>query len=120
MENTELKTDGVEQNDALRMENETTEAVAEPADTEWAEPVSETDPEPGTDSDKEHTDIEKLIAEAEQRGYLRALNERAHAEMSKPVLLENLNRREGAGQAAETPAGLASGFLSTLTPGVWD
>lgn len=114
MENTELKTDGAEQDAALGMENEQAQAAAEPVDTERPEPASD------ADSDPEQPDIEKLIAEAEQRGYLRALNERAHAEMSKPVLLENLNRRGGAGQAAETPAGLASGFLSTLTPGVWD
>lgn len=67
-------------------------------------------------------DIDALIAEAEQRGYLRGRNEVIAENMQQPALWENL-RRHAHPQATEQPAqpdDLANTFLSRMRPGVWD
>lgn len=63
-------------------------------------------------------EVARLVAEAEQRGYLRALNERARQQMDRPALFENPARRR---QASVPEAdNLVSAFLSRLPRGVWD
>lgn len=66
-------------------------------------------------------DIGRMLAEAEQRGYLRGRNERAEAMINRPLLFEN-PRRTATAPDADPPAadGLTEGFLTGLRPGVWD
>lgn len=66
-------------------------------------------------------DIGRMLAEAEQRGYLRGRNERAEAMINRPLLFENPRRTEPAPDADRPSAeGLTEGFLTGLRPGVWD
>ncbi|MDE6101286.1 MAG: hypothetical protein K2G01_09600 [Paramuribaculum sp.] len=91
-----------------RQETTVPEAQAE---TREEQVEAATDPAPGAE------EIARLMAEAEQRGYLRARNEIAEQLMSRPELFENpLRGREG----REKPQSLAEGFLSELPRGVWD
>lgn len=62
-------------------------------------------------------DVEKLIAEAEARGYRRGLDERASAAMRSPRLWENSRRYE---QERDDGDDAASDFLANVRPGVWD
>ncbi|MCM1483833.1 MAG: hypothetical protein NC043_05820 [Muribaculaceae bacterium] len=62
-------------------------------------------------------DIASLLAEAEQRGYLRGLNERAAESMNTPRLWENPRRTE---QEAAYGPDADYGFLANIRPGVWD
>lgn len=62
-------------------------------------------------------DIEALLAEAEQRGYLRGRNEAIEASMRTPALLENSRLTRARALEAPDPASL---FLSRIRPGVWD
>lgn len=70
-----------------------------------------------TETDIMTPEVRRLIAEAEQRGYLRGLNERAEEMMRRPALLENtrLNRKD-----EDAGAEMTSTFLRGLRPGVWD
>ena len=67
------------------------------------------------------TDIETLIAEAEERGYKRGLNEKLSRELNRPELYADMARLD---QPASEPASsadeLTSGFLTNIRPGVWD
>lgn len=65
------------------------------------------------------TQIEAMIAEAEQRGYLRARNEMAAKAMEQPPLLSDPQRPTPSVDAG-SGQGLAEGFLSRLPRGVWD
>ena len=65
----------------------------------------------------EVSDIEALLAEAEQRGYLRGRNEAIEASMRTPALLENSRLTRARALEAPDPASL---FLSRIRPGVWD
>ena len=80
-------------------------------------PAAERDVEAGQDAAK----MERLIAEAERRGYLKARNEMAQAEMNRPQLMENLAvtraRSQPPSQQTDT---FASRFLSKLPRCVWD
>ena len=62
-------------------------------------------------------DIDRLIAEAERRGYLRGRNEAIEESMTTPALWENT--RLTAARALEQPDP-ASLFLSRVRPDVWD
>ncbi len=67
--------------------------------------------------------LERLLAEAERRGYLRARNEIAEAAMGSPRLWENPSRRveeQAKADAALKDAGLKSDFLRRVRPSVWD
>ncbi len=67
--------------------------------------------------------VDALVAEAEERGYRRGLNEAIERQMNSPVLFDDLARRRNAQQQqppADAPDSLASGFLSGIRPGVWD
>lgn len=78
-------------------------AASEPAGKENA-------PEPVT------SDIDNLLAEAEQRGYLRGRNEAAAEMMNRPAMWQPVDPSGTAGRiTAATDA-----FLSGLKPGVWD
>lgn len=67
--------------------------------------------------------VARLVAEAEQRGYMRGLNERMTELIDRPGLYEDLARR-AAGTAGDSSVEdkdpLTSGFLSTVRASVWD
>lgn len=77
-----------------------------------------------TDSESEEVvytaeQIGEMMAEAEERGYIRGRNERITALMMRPGLLENpLRPRESA--TRQSGSDLAEAFLSSLRPNVWD
>lgn len=86
---------------------------------------AETPPAAATDDgagDETADGLAALLAEAEQRGYLRARNEIAAAAMRKPRLWENSRRAETEPEPAAAAAepSLASDFLTRIRPNVWD
>lgn len=89
-------------------EADAAEEAAAPAESPESNDSSET---------PEATDIEALLAEAEQRGYLRGRNEAIEASMHTPALLENSRLTRARELEAPDPASL---FLSRIRPGVWD
>ncbi len=97
------------------MEESTGNSTATAAEEASAPSVDATPPEPTPET----PDTEALIAEAEQRGYLRGLNEQIARHMQQPALWEN-ERRPPAEPSADTDGDYASLFLSALRPGVWD
>lgn len=102
--------------EATPQQSESGDTAETPADST---PTEQT--EPTNDDDDER--IAKLVAEAEQRGYTRGLNERLTEQMNQPALYEDLARRS-AGPSASNPAPtddpLTSGFLSAVRASVWD
>lgn len=65
-------------------------------------------------------EVARLVAEAEQRGYLRGLNENAREMMGRPALLENPRVRTAPEKDREACQTFASRFLTRLPRGVWD
>lgn len=65
-------------------------------------------------------DIARLLADAEQRGYLRGLNERAAQAMDTPRLWANPRRMVQEEQLAAEADDPDFGFLTHIRPGVWD
>lgn len=65
-------------------------------------------------------EVARLVAEAEQRGYLRGLNENAREMMRRPALLENPRVRTAPEKDRDTCQTFASRFLTRLPRGVWD
>lgn len=65
-------------------------------------------------------EVARLVAEAEQRGYLRGLNENAREMMRRPALLENPRVRTAPEKDRDTCQTFASCFLTRLPRGVWD
>lgn len=65
-------------------------------------------------------EVARLVAEAEQRGYLRGLNENAREMMGRPALLENPRVRTTPEKEREACQTFASRFLTRLPRGVWD
>lgn len=65
-------------------------------------------------------EVARLVAEAEQRGYLRGLNENAREMMGRPALLENPRVRTAPEKDREACRTFASRFLTRLPRGVWD
>lgn len=59
----------------------------------------------------------RMVAEAEARGYLRGKNENAALSMHSPRLWENPCRTAMEQECEPDPA---NGFLSKIRPGVWD
>lgn len=115
MENTEepLLQLPPEETDAEETQPETTpEADA----AEAAAPAEVPESHESTET-PEAPDIETLLAEAEQRGYLRGRNEAIEASMHTPALLENSRLTRARALEAPDPASL---FLSRIRPGVWD
>lgn len=88
-------------------------AEESPAET----PAEEPTPEPAP-----AIDVDALVAEAEERGYRRGINEAIERQMNGPALFDDLARRRNAGQqpTADEADSLASGFLTGIRPGVWD
>ncbi len=62
-------------------------------------------------------DIDRLVAEAEQRGYLRGRNEAISEAMTTRPLWENSRLSEARALEQPDPASL---FLSRIRPDVWD
>lgn len=65
-------------------------------------------------------EVARLVAEAEQRGYLRGLNENAREMMGRPALLENPRVRTAPDKDRDACQTFASRFLTRLSRGVWD
>ena len=65
-------------------------------------------------------EVARLVAEAEQRGYLRGLNENAREMMGRPALLENPRVRTATEKDRDACQTFASRFLTRLPRGVWD
>lgn len=93
------------------------ETTPEPEATEEAPAPSEAPESHESKETPEAPDIEALLAEAEQRGYLRGRNEAIEASMHTPALLENSRLTRARALEAPDPASL---FLSRIRPGVWD
>lgn len=89
----------------------------EPEATEEAPAPAEAPESHESKETPEAPDIEALLAEAEQRGYLRGRNEAIEASMHTPALLENSRLTRARALEAPDPASL---FLSRIRPGVWD
>lgn len=89
-------------------------------ESEETEPVENEREDCGTEAETRSADIERLIAEAEARGRLQALNEMAERKMGEPVMFEDLARRRSAQREEPAPEGRANGFLSNIRPSVWD
>lgn len=62
-------------------------------------------------------DLETLLAEAEQRGYLRGRNEAAAEMMARPAMWQPV---APTASPAEHLTVATESFLSGLRPGVWD
>lgn len=93
------------------------QATAAPVDST---PESAQDaPEPSVPAPDvvERQEVNRLVAEAEARGYLRGRNELAEISMNSPGLWENPRRTA---MDRETDPDPACGFLSKIRPGVWD
>ena len=116
MENTEepLLQLPLEETGAEEIQPETT---PEPEATEEAPAPAEVPESHESTETPEAPDIEALLAEAEQRGYLRGRNEAIEASMHTPALLENSRLTRARALEAPDPASL---FLSRIRPGVWD
>lgn len=103
-ENTLTVTDSNDfQENSVNMENE--------------EPAAENPLQPSPE------DVGRLVAEAEQRGYMRGVNEQLSKLMEQPTLYEDLARRKNKSRSLpdesdEDP--LTSRFLSDIQPGIWD
>ncbi len=68
---------------------------------------------------------EELIAEAEQRGYLRGRNEALAESLSRPAMMAEPGVGPEAASAPAAPSSpltddLSSSFLSHIRPSVWD
>ncbi len=116
MENTEEpllqllpeETGAEETQPGIAPEPDAAEEAAAPAEAPECNESTETSEAP---------DIEALLAEAEQRGYLRGRNEAIEASMHTPALLENSRLTRARALEVPDPASL---FLSRIRPGVWD
>lgn len=93
------------------------ETTPEPEATEEAPAPAEAPESHESPETPKAPDIEALLAEAEQRGYLRGRNEAIEASMHTPALLENSRLTRARALEAPDPASL---FLSRIRPGVWD
>lgn len=97
-------------------------AASAPEPQVTAAPVDsapESSPEPAVPAPDvvERREVNRLVAEAEARGYLRGRNELAEVSMNTPGLWENPRRTA---MDRETDPDPAYGFLSKIRPGVWD
>ena len=68
---------------------------------------------PSDDAASRHFSNDDAIAEAEKRGYLRALNEKANAKMNEPALFEPVDNNPP--QPTTEPT-----FLAAPRKSVWD
>lgn len=91
-----------------------------PAKTESREPAAAVSEATDTQEQPQgvpQAEVNRLVAEAEARGYLRGRNESAAESLDTPRLWENPRRTE---MERECASGLADEFLARLRPGVWD
>ncbi len=67
------------------------------------------------------SEVDRLVAEAERQGYLRARNELAQVEINRTQLLGNpLLDRQSSRNAPDAESSFVSGFLTRIPRGVWD
>lgn len=67
------------------------------------------------------SEVDRLVAEAERRGYLRARNELAQAEINRTQLLGNpLLDSQSSRNAPDAESSFVSGFLTRIPRGAWD
>lgn len=104
-------------------ENAATQEQEQPETPAAETPVQQSVPQPEEPAPVEQpatavdsTDMQRLIAEAEQRGYLRGRNEAIEQLMQAPSLFGGTVTAQE--RVAESDP--AEGFLSGLRPGVWD
>ena len=100
--------------------NDENEAQAqEPAAVEEVKPVEE--PMPAEPVEEPQgvpiEEVNRRVAEAEARGYLRGRNEAVAERMNTPALWENPRRTEMEQECNPDPA---CGFLSKIRPSAWD
>lgn len=91
---------------------ETTSAIEIHDDNETTPEIEQQEP---TEPPTPQPDIATLIAEAEERGYLRGRNEKIAIEMRSPALWETIH--ESTDKQDEKPQPL---ILNHLRPSVWD
>lgn len=72
--------------------------------------------QPESPDRSEQPDIDTLIAQAEQRGYLKAMNSVAATKMNRPDIWQP--EADNTPQVSEDP--LAANFLTRRRPCVWD
>ncbi len=107
---------------------------------EMAEPDGSEEPESSVDTPQTIPDtpqapegvsedeIAELVAEAEQRGYKRGINEQLSAQLNRPGLYADLARtkdtaaapQKGCGETIDSGDSMTSRFLADIRPGVWD
>ena len=96
------------------------QAVAEPAVEPVASPADELSADTQEQQPKVYDEesVRTLVAEAEQRGYLRGRNEKIEMEMSRRGLFEQPDGREEAPKPSDprNPCDM----LSYIRPSVWD
>lgn len=70
----------------------------------------------------EQIDFDAALAEAEERGFQRAMAMVARQKMDAPVLFEDLARRAAnqRGKSADDAGACVTGFLSGIRASVWD
>ncbi len=105
--------------------SETAEELDNPANIPEEESFEETleenleniheEPTAAAGSAPDEEEVARLVAEAEQRGYLRGRNEKIAMEMRSPSLWETIRDDDQPDDDAEPPA-----ILRYLRPSVWD
>lgn len=111
---------------------ETEEIIQEETGSQPDEVMVETVENPGEDvrspddsgveqpaGEETAVDIDALVAEAEQRGYLRGRNERISEELDAPALY-GIPGGDDADKSQEEDPNNPCGFLSYIRPSVWD
>ncbi len=104
------------------IKDEVVDGLGEAVDEETQETVEEVTPPGGDDEpagEETAVDIDALVAEAEQRGYLRGRNERISEELDAPALY-GIPGRDDAAKSQEEDPNNPCGFLSYIRPSVWD
>lgn len=108
----------------VRPEIEAEGGCKAPDTTHEQEPEQSSEAEDRSGEEEEGTvsaeEVARLVAEAEQRGYLRGLNENAREMMGRPALLENPRVRTATEKDRDACQTFASRFLTRLPRGVWD
>lgn len=93
------------------------EAAAKPAQSATSTHSTSAAPIAPAPDVVERQEVNRLVAEAEARGYLRGRNEVAEISMNTPGLWENPRRTAMDRESEPDPT---CGFLSKIRPGVWD
>lgn len=65
-------------------------------------------------------EFRRLLAEAEERGYKRGVNEQLRKALDQPDLFADLARERAGRPTSTNEDQLSSKFLKTIRPGIWD